>query len=430
MFHTPLAALVRKDLQLFASDRRALVMTFAVPIVIASFFGAIFSGQGGDAGAAAVPVLIVDQDGSAISARVIKSLAEDRSFAVRTVPLDEARRVVRSGDATAAVVIPKGFGDAAGRAFFGTGSRPQVDLLVDPSKAPEVGMVRGLLTSHVMESVSAEMFGGRQGRALIDETLTRLGDSDLSSEQQRLLRDLLTSTRDFYDRTGGTAAGEASPALRVPFSLREEAMTAAPGTSYNAYAHAFAGMGVQFVLFAAIDLGIGILVERQRGLWKRLRSAPLSRFQLLLGKFVSGAIVATMSLTAAFTFAILVFGVRIEGSIIGFVAVVAACAAMAAGFGLMLAALGRTPNATRGIAILATLIMVMLGGAWVPTFVFPPWLQQVTLVVPTRWAVDGLDAMTWRGLGLGAAVAPIAVMVGFAAIFGFVALRRFRWEEA
>ena len=36
------------------------------------------------------------------------------------------------------------------------------------------------------------------------------------------------------------------------------------------------------------------------------------------------------------------------------------------------------------------LLLVMLGGAWVPSFVFPGWLQQASLVVPTRWAVDGL----------------------------------------
>ena len=427
---SPLAAMVRKDLRLFASDRRALLMAFAVPIVIASFFGAIFSGQESGESASAVPVLFVDQDGSAISARIARSLAADRSFALRAATADDARGIVRGGDATVAIVIPKGFGDAAGRAFFGTAARPEVNLWYDPSRAPEVGMVRGLLTAHVMEGVSAEMFGGRQGRTLIDETLNQLATSDMPAEQQRLLRDLLTSTRDFYDRTGGSTAGQESPALRVPYTVREEAVTAAPGAGYNAYAHSFAGMGVQFVLFAAIDLGIGILLERQRGLWKRLRSAPVSRFQLLLGKFVSGGLLATMSLTVAFAFAIVVFGVRIEGSVLGFFGVVVACALMASAFGLMLAALGRTPNATRGMAILATLVMVMLGGAWVPTFVFPPWLQQATVVVPTRWAVDGLDAMTWRGLGAEAAIAPIAVMLGFAAIFGAVALRRFRWEEA
>jgi ABC-2 type transport system permease protein len=75
-------------------------------------------------------------------------------------------------------------------------------------------------------------------------------------------------------------------------------------------------------------------------------------------------------------------------------------------------------------------MMVMLGGAWVPTFIFPAWLQQLTLIVPVRWAVDGLDAMTWRGIGLSGALAPSLVLLAFAAVFAGVAIARFRWEEA
>ena len=77
---------------------------------------------------------------------------------------------------------------------------------------------------------------------------------------------------------------------------------------------------------------------------------------------------------------------------------------MASTFGLLVAALGNSPATARGVTTLAVLMMVMLGGAWVPTFIFPAWLQQFTLVVPVRWAVDGLDAMTWRGIGLGGAL--------------------------
>jgi len=189
-------------------------------------------------------------------------------------------------------------------------------------------------------------------------------------------------------------------------------------------------MGVQFILFAAIDLGVGVLLERQRGLWKRLRSAPISRFQLLIGKVMSGAVIGLFSLVASFAFAMIVWGVRIDGSIVGFVAVAIAFVVMASTFGLLLAALGNTPSTTRGVAIFATLVMVMLGGAWVPTFVFPAWLQRVTLAVPTRWAVDGFDAMTWRGVGASGAVMPVLVMLGFAAMFALVAVRRFRWEES
>ena len=40
----PLLAMVRKDLQLFFADRRSVIISFVVPIAIASFFGSIFGG--------------------------------------------------------------------------------------------------------------------------------------------------------------------------------------------------------------------------------------------------------------------------------------------------------------------------------------------------------------------------------------------------
>jgi ABC-2 type transport system permease protein len=95
---------------------------------------------------------------------------------------------------------------------------------------------------------------------------------------------------------------------------------------------------------------------------------------------------------------------------------------------MLIAAIGKTPEAARGLATLATLLMVMLSGAWVPSFLFPQWMQAVTKAVPARWAMDGLDAMTWRGLGVEEAVLPILVLLGSAVLFGGVAVWRFRWE--
>jgi ABC-2 type transport system permease protein len=186
---------------------------------------------------------------------------------------------------------------------------------------------------------------------------------------------------------------------------------------------------VQFILFMGIELGIGVLLARRMGMWKRLRAAPLSRTVLLGSRIASGALTAIILLGVIYAAAILAFGVRIDGSVVGFVGVGAAFALLTASFGLLIAALGRTPEATRGLAIFATLLLVMLGGAWVPAFVFPQWLQTVSLFVPTRWAVDGLDAMTWRGLGLEAALMPIAVMLAFSALFALIAVWRFDWEE-
>ena len=71
----PLLAMVRKDLQLFFSDRRSVIVSFVVPIAIASFFGSIFSGAGSNREPARIAVAIVDQDGSAISKAIVAGAA-------------------------------------------------------------------------------------------------------------------------------------------------------------------------------------------------------------------------------------------------------------------------------------------------------------------------------------------------------------------
>jgi len=57
------------------------------------------------------------------------------------------------------------------------------------------------------------------------------------------------------------------------------------------------------------------------------------------------------------------------------------------------------------------------------------WLQRLTLVIPARWAVDGIEAMTWRGLPLASAVPTIGALLGFSLLFGAPAVLRFDWES-
>lgn len=422
----PLAALVRKDLQVFFTDRRAVILTLAIPIAIASFFGSLFSGQS-DSEPARTAVAMVDQDGSPLSKRLVSVMAGDKGLAVTQPSLDEARTAVRAGRLPVAVVIPAGFGDGAVRAFLTQSQRAELELLTDPSRNAEVAMIKGLLTGHTMEAVTQQAFTGPESRRIMDEGVKSLDSSGMPADQRDLLRRLLESARDLsatQDATGTTL-----PGLAVPFDVRDSPVTGNPLSKYNGYAHSFAGMGIQFALFAAIDLAAGILLERERGLWKRLRSAPLSRSTLLLARAISGTFITLLTLGGGFAFALIVFHVPI-GNVAGFLAMLVASAIMAATFGLLVAALGHTPAATRRAAAFVVLVMVMLGGAWIPAFLFPAWLQQFTWLVPVRWAVEGLDAMTWRGLAFADALVPVGLLLGFSVCCGILAVWRFRWEES
>ncbi len=433
-------ALLRKDIVLHFSNRRALLMSLVAPILIAAFIGSLFGGKN-DA-PAQIPVAITNLDGSELSARIVANLRNEPALRLTEAAEPEARAQVRAGRQRAAITLPAGFGEQSSRALFGGTDKPEVHVLYDPSQAMVLPMIKGLLAQHVMQPVSQSAFSP-QSPVLRDLHAQTQNSTSLPEDRKQAMLSMFDGMARVQalppepaaSAASGSAQGQPSgagkgmPGLGMPFATRDEAAASARGAAYNSYAHSFAGMGVQFMLLMGVDMGLTLLLMRRMGLWKRLRAAPLSRAQLLGSRIASCAIIALIMFALVYAAAMAFFGVRVSGSVPGFVAVLVAFSLLTSSFGLMIAAIGRTPEATRGLAILATLLMVMLGGAWVPSFVFPPWLQTVSMWMPVHWAVDGLDAMTWRGQPLQAALLPVAALLGFTALFAAVALARFQWEE-
>jgi ABC-2 type transport system permease protein len=421
---TPFFALLRKDLILFLSDRRALIMSLVLPIVIAAFFGSLF---GGSAKGSAIEVALVQQDSSEAGAKIAAGLKADPNLRITPMALADAQRAVRKGEQKVAIVLPAGFGEAAGAALFGGSEKPAIQLMYDPSQPAVLAMVKGMLTQQVMSVVSAEMFDGKMGQELTQRSIRRLDGSAQNDPDTKVLRDMLASVQKYQalpQKTGGQ--GSASRGLSMPFTTHDQQLTNGPaGQGYNPYAHSFAGMGVQFILFMGIDMGIGILLAQRSGVWNRLLAAPVGLAQVLLARAASGALIAFSLLCVMFAVAVLVFGVHIA-SLAGFIGMGLCFAMLTASLGLLIAAFGKTPEAARRIAMFAVLIMVMAGGAWVPSFMFPEWMQRLTVAVPTRWAVDGLDAVTWRGLDAAAVAPAMGVQLGFALVFAVLAVWKFK----
>ena len=419
---TALRALILKDFIQFFGNRRSMIMSLAAPIAIAAMVGYLFDPASQKP--SRVPVVLTDLDRSPLTREIVAALQADSTLLLSEATLVEGEAAVREGRARASVVLPAAFGETAPRALFGNGPKPMVEIRYDPSQAIALALVRGLLAQQAMQSVSRRALspGGLQGmRADLER-------ADLSPARRQDLQALFqTLERVQGPASAASAAGGA--AFSMPFETREQEATAVPGRRYNAYSHAFAGMGVQFILFAGIEFGVGLLLARRLGLWKRLRVAPISRAMLLGSRIASGALISLFLLLAIFAAGMALFSVRIDGSVVGFVGVAVAFGLMTSAFGMLIAAVGRTPEATRGLAIFATLVMVMLGGAWLPSFMFPDWLQTASLAIPTRWAIDGLDAVTWRGLGLSAVWPSIVALLGFATLFSAIAVWRFDWEE-
>jgi len=431
---TAILALIRNDLRLYFADRRAVIVGVLVPILIAAFFGYVFGGTGKNADAGRIPIAVVDEDQSTVSRAIAADLTADKLLQVTALDRGAAREQVKAGKQNAAAVFPKSFGEQTTRAMFSGVDKPQVELLVDPSQTTGARVIEGLLAQYSMKEISTEAFTGVSGRRAIDEFLADLDRQEqtaTSADLKTLLQAArkLSGVRDTATAGGPGGGVQRGFGLSIPYTVASTEVTAHDTTPYNGYAHSFAGMAVQFILFAGIDAGVLLLLTRQRGIWQRLRSAPLRRSEFMLARALATTLISLFQFTLIYLAAALVFKVRIEGSWLGFIGVGIAFCLLNAAFGLMLATLSRSAPTTRGFASMATLLLVMIGGAWVPAFVFPRWLQNASLYVPTRWAVDGLDGATWRGLPFNSAVLPIIVLLGSAAGCLAVATWRFRWEE-
>ncbi|MFG6449120.1 ABC transporter permease [Roseateles sp. BYS180W] len=361
-------SLLRLQLQLYFSNRKAVLLNLLLPLVVAAFFGSIFVPQSREAKAVVLTVGWVDEDASALSQRLAQQLTQGGSVQLLRLSKTQAQQQVRDGKLSLAVWLPQGFGQSMATAA----TREPLMLWHEPSATLSQALLQSLLTQSLSHTA---------------------------------------------------AAASSGPVLPV------QAQALSNYSGYNSYAHAFAGTGVQFVMMLGIELGVGLLVLRRSALWQRLRAAPLSKSVLVAAHFASIALIASALLTLVLALGMAVFGFSVQGSVLGLALVVLAFGCFTAGLGLLLAAVGGSPEVTRSLAIMVTLVLVMLGGGWVPTFVFPPWLQSLTTWVPVRWAVDGLEAMTWRALPIEVAATHASALMLTGAALVALAVWRLRWRE-
>lgn len=408
--------LVWKDVRLFLADRGGVLLTVVTPILLAILFSVLFRPP--DAGR--LDLLVVDEDGGAAARELVATLRADPTVHVDEVTGEIARDRLRRGAAPVALVVPAGAGRLLGLAGLAApADAPGLRLLHDPSRPYEAELARGSITRAVARLLGA-------GLARRDDVVALLSAVRATNPTPAVAR-LLDAAEAVT--TEGAQLGLLAR-LRDPTALTVEvAGDRGIAQGFSQWTHNFVGMLTMFLLFLALERAKGLLDERQRGTALRLRLAAPTR-ALLLGAALSTALLALAVSAVVLSVGALGFGLEVRGSRLGFAALLVAQAVTVAGFSLLLAGLGRTSVQITTLGTLAVLVMSFLGGATMPTFLMPAWVQDAAVVVPTTWATQGLAAVTWRGLGLEAALGPAAALVAFGLAFGLLGARRFRWEGA
>ncbi|WP_395372581.1 ABC transporter permease [Streptomyces tubercidicus] len=207
-------------------------------------------------------------------------------------------------------------------------------------------------------------------------------------------------------------------------ALRAEQVEGATGAE-----QAVPGMAVMFTFFLVNLVGFGVFREHGWKTWDRLRAGLARPGEIIAGRVVVPLGIAVLQLAVVFLAGGLLYDLRVSGAWPALVAVGAALALCVVMFGMALVSLCRTVSQLAVFANLAALLFAGLGGALTPLSALPDWARPLAPGVPSYWAMRGFTTVVIDGGGAGAVLLPVAVLLGFSAVFAAVTLTFFRFEH-
>lgn len=185
------------------------------------------------------------------------------------------------------------------------------------------------------------------------------------------------------------------------------------------------GMAVMFSFFGVGFIGTAFFSEHGWGTWDRLRASRAGTMEIVLGKILPSAALIFGQLVLLFVIGIVVFGMRVSGSVAGMVVMMLACVVLLVAFSMLLTAVLKTANQLMAVVNLAAMVFAGIGGALAPVDVLPGWAQAIAPASPAYWMLKGFRAVILEKGGLDATIVPAAMTLVFAAGMAAVAVWRF-----
>jgi ABC-type Na+ efflux pump permease subunit len=197
----------------------------------------------------------------------------------------------------------------------------------------------------------------------------------------------------------------------------------------NGFEQAIPGILVMFTLLVMLTSGASMLVvERQQGLLRRLAYAPMSRAEVVAGKWGGRMVLAILQIGSAVLIGTLLFDMQWGPDVPMIIVVLMSWAAFCASAGLMLGSLAKTDGQASGLGVLTANVLAALGGCWWPIEVTPAWMQNLQNFMPTGWTMDALHKLISFEAGAASAIPYVITLLLGALVVMFVAVNRFRYE--
>jgi ABC-2 type transport system permease protein len=385
-----------KDLKLALRDRAALILMLLAPFLLTLIIGAVTGSFSGDSktGMSQIPVVLVNQDEGYLGQALLHAFTspELQGLVAVTVTGDAetARHQVDDGSAVAAVVVPGGFTrDLAAMQDQATaGAGATLELYTDPADPASAGVIRTILDNFINQ-VEGELLGGQVAVSQLHAHGLALGSQPSHPEDP------------------GTAAGYPAVAL-------DNMDTDGKPAQFNVLAYLAPAMALMFLMYTVSYGGRSLLEELEQGTLTRLLVFPTNTRQVLIGKIIGIFLLGAAQMLILIQASTFLFGIQ-WGDQQAVMLLSLAAVFGAAGWGVLLAVISKTPSQAGQLGMVLMLFFSLLGGSFFYLGNMPVWFQTISKVTPIAWGMQGFTT-----LGLGGSIADITTPILALIVMGLV----------
>jgi ABC-type transport system involved in cytochrome c biogenesis permease component len=177
---------------------------------------------------------------------------------------------------------------------------------------------------------------------------------------------------------------------------------------------------------ACFGLPTTLVSERERGVWRRIRLAPVSMLSVVGSTVAARYVLLILAALLQIVLAMLI-GMPFPRHPIQLGIAFTAVAFAFLGLGMVIATLADNVPAVQALGQCIFLPMLIIGGVAVPLASLPDWAQHLSAFFPGRYAVEALQAAV-NGNGLAAARFSLLALVTIGAASAIAGTRLFRWD--
>jgi ABC-2 type transport system permease protein len=197
----------------------------------------------------------------------------------------------------------------------------------------------------------------------------------------------------------------------------------------NGAEQAVPGVAILFAFYLMVFGSLPFFREYVWNTWDRIRSAPITNTELLVGKIVPTMMMLLCQQAVLFGLGIIAFKLHVNHALPEMVVVDLAFSLWVMSFLLLAVAFSRTFQQVVSVANLSAILLAALGGVLTPLKTLPGWGQAIAPITPTYWAMKGFNDVILEGEGFSSIALPVGVLCGATVVFVTLAAIRFNLAE-